>query len=77
MLQDEERAIFIGFDREEMIMNEAQRLGLLKPKAAKTPQEEDLRRERRKEQESYLHKRIIEAEAKRPFRVRRHTKVTV
>ena len=62
--------VFIGFDKEGIILLEAERLGLLKNEAAKTPQLEEERNKKRKEQEGYLHKRIIEAERKRPYHVR-------
>ena len=61
----------MGFEVESVILGEAQRLGLLKRLKAKTPDQEEARNKRRKEQQEYLHPRIIEAERKRPYVVSR------
>lgn len=68
----EERVIFVGFEEEKMILDEAQRLQLLKNKKSKDAAKEEERNKARKEQEGYLHKRILQAEKKKPFDVRRH-----
>ncbi len=67
--EGEEVVIFVGFEAEGVMLGEAQRLGLLKRKKAKTPEAEEARNKRRKEQQEYLHPRIIEAERKRPYLV--------
>ena len=51
------------------MLAEAQRLGLMKEKKAKTPELEEARNKARKEQEQYLYNRIIKAERKRPYKV--------
>ena len=50
-------------------MQEAERLGLLKNKKAKTPQREEQRNKERKEAEVYLDRKLIAAEKKKPFMV--------
>jgi hypothetical protein len=52
-----------------MMLQEAERLGLLKQKKKKTPELEEIRNKQRKEEEAYLHHRIIKAERKKPFKV--------
>ena len=50
------------------MLNEAQRLGILKDKKAKTPAIEEERNRVRKDQEAYLNKKLIKAEKRKPFK---------
>ena len=62
-----EKAIFIGFDNETIILSEAQRLGMLKEKKASKPEKEEEKNKMRKKQEEYLNAKLIKAERKKPY----------
>lgn len=62
------RQFFIGFENENLMLNEASRLGILKEKKAKTLAKEEDRNRKRKEQEAYLEKKLIKAEKRKPFK---------
>ena len=61
--------IFVGLENAEMMLREAQRLAIFKEKKAKDPKRQEENNKKRKDQEGYLHKRIIDAEKKRPYNV--------
>lgn len=61
--------IFMGYNNEEVKLQEAERLGLLKGKRKKTAEAQETQNRKRKEQEQYLHHLIIAAEKRKPFKV--------
>jgi len=69
--------LFLGMDNEGMIFREAQRLGILKEKKSKDPKRQEQKNKLRKEQEAYLHPRVINAEKRFPYQVSTHTLLNV
>lgn len=53
-----------------MLLSEAERLGLLKKKTPYKPEKKEQLNKLRKEQAEYLHPKILESEAKSPFKVK-------
>lgn len=61
--------LFLGYSNQDIMLQEAERLGLLKEKRKPNKEAQEARNRLRKEQEEYLHHRIIKAERKKPFKV--------
>ena len=69
--------LFLGLENEGMIFREAQRLGILKEKKSKDPKRQEEKNKLRKEQEAYLHPRIVNAEKRFPYQVSFHAHKSV
>ena len=59
---------FIGFDNQEIMLQEAETLAIRKVKKARTPALEEEKNKARKEQAAYLASHLIQSERKRAFK---------